>query len=89
MELTLFIFRTLVHRDIPVSQKGLPNFTIAISVINLAIIIGKCRAHAISIIDVVVVVQIAVGIDVILVSIVVIEVRRRASPRRALLMVYP
>jgi hypothetical protein len=88
MELTLFIFRTLVHRDIPVSQKGLPNFTIAISVINLAIIIGKCRAHAISIIDVVVV-QIAVGIDVILVSIVVIEVRRRASPRRALLMVYP
>ena len=88
MELTLFIFRTLVHRNIPVSQKGLPNFTIAISVINLAIIIGKCRAHAISIIDVVVV-QIAVGIDVILVSIVVIEVRRRASPRRALLMVYP
>jgi len=88
MELTLFIFRTLVHRDIPVSQKGLPNFTIAISVINLAIIIGKCQAHAISIIDVVVV-QIAVGIDVILVSIVVIEVRRRASPRRALLMVYP
>ena len=88
MELTLFIFRTLVHRNIPVSQKELPNFTIAISVINLAIIIGKCRAHAISIIDVVVV-QIAVGIDVILVSIVVIEVRRRASPRRALLMVYP
>ena len=88
MELTLFIFRTLVHRDIPVSQKGLPNFTIAISVINLALIIGKWRAHAISIIDVVVV-QIAVGIDVILVSIVVIEVRRRASPRRALLMVYP